>query len=473
MAEKQYVDKAGLTELVSQTKSYVDSKISAIPKPWTVSSDAVVTSYPIIRTGGAYLSTGELLAGDEGNLGYQNIPGAIFGSGSEGVEYGYLNDAPISPALLLAADSSESSSSGSFSFSGLTFTQWPATVLAEAANGEGSSAPTQARRGAMDVIFDAQGKGRSSLPGLHFRSWTQSGRVQGEAVLDPTTFGTVTTPSVILTSDNWEQHIALSDVQNSIQDIKNALCVTDIDFPYLELESADLTKAVQIMTNGNYGGDRSGGGMGIRFRSNDGNGTAPQSYGNLALKAEPAHGWDYVLTLPNETGTLATRNYADDVVATLESKVTTQQVGYIRWILTAAQDDLNLYSIPKEATGVEADIWFYKGTSTVSNNLYIGFGTTDSTHPHATWSTISYENINESTGDLNTAPHLKIFMSREPGSATAKYLVIDMNRASLIPDSGTSSYLIDKIVCDKPQYARILGIVRIYLKGDMAPQIVS
>lgn len=83
------------------------------------------------------------------------------------------------------------------------------------------------------------------------------------------------------------------------------------DSPYLELESADNTKSIQIMTDGTYTGNESSRGMGIRFFSSDGSG-ALQGYGNLALKADPRHGWDYVLTLPNETGTLATRNYVDD-----------------------------------------------------------------------------------------------------------------------------------------------------------------
>ena len=93
-----------------------------------------------------------------------------------------------------------------------------------------------------------------------------------------------------------------------IRDITGALYVTDIDFPYLELESTDLTKSVQVMTDGSFGSDDSNRGMGIRFRST----ADARTYGNLALKADPAHGWDYILTLPNETGTLATRNYVDD-----------------------------------------------------------------------------------------------------------------------------------------------------------------
>ena len=93
-----------------------------------------------------------------------------------------------------------------------------------------------------------------------------------------------------------------------IDNITQALYVANIDFPYLELESPDLTRSVQIMTDGSWGGDDSNRGMGIRFRSTE----DARTYGNLALKADPAHGWDYVLTLPNETGTLATRNYVDD-----------------------------------------------------------------------------------------------------------------------------------------------------------------
>lgn len=84
------------------------------------------------------------------------------------------------------------------------------------------------------------------------------------------------------------------------------------DEPYFVMTSADNTKSIQLMTNGAWGGnDADGTGMGIRFFSSDGQNTE-QGYGNIALKAEPTHGWDYVLTLPNETGTLATRNYVDD-----------------------------------------------------------------------------------------------------------------------------------------------------------------
>ena len=84
------------------------------------------------------------------------------------------------------------------------------------------------------------------------------------------------------------------------------------DDPYFVMTSADNTKSIQVMTNGAWGGnDADGTGMGIRFFSSDGQNTK-QGYGNIALKADPRHGWDYVLTLPNETGTLATRNYVDD-----------------------------------------------------------------------------------------------------------------------------------------------------------------
>ena len=80
------------------------------------------------------------------------------------------------------------------------------------------------------------------------------------------------------------------------------------DDPYFVMTSADNTKSIQVMTNGSFDGDNTNSGMGLRFQSFDGN----AAYGNLALKADPTHGWDYVLTLPNETGTLATRNYVDD-----------------------------------------------------------------------------------------------------------------------------------------------------------------
>ena len=80
------------------------------------------------------------------------------------------------------------------------------------------------------------------------------------------------------------------------------------DEPYFVMTSADGEKSIQLMTNGSYDGDQSDSGMGLRFQSFDGN----AAYGNLSLKAVPTHGWDYILTLPNETGTLATRNYVDD-----------------------------------------------------------------------------------------------------------------------------------------------------------------
>lgn len=456
MAEKQFLDQEGLTELVNQTKSYVDSEIAANAGPWTVSGNRATTSYPIVKIPGVYLSTGDELGTPSD--GYHAIPGAIFGSGPNGVGYGYQNAAPISPALILATDYA-----GTTGVSGLTFSATHATTLADAA-WDGNAAVKARQDGAMDIIFDQRGVGTSGMPGLHFRYWDPNGHLGGEAALEATMLGTPASPSVILTSDNWQQHLG------SISDITNALHVTDENHPYLKLESTDNSKEVQVMTGGYFGGDDSNGsGMGLKFQSKDTGGQdKPQDYGNISIKADPRHGWNHVLTLPNETGTLATRNYADDAI---DAKVTTQQIGFIRNISPSAQDEYNLYDIPEEATGVEVDVWFYCSSGTVSNNLYIGFGTTNASYPHATWETIQYDYISEATADLNTAPHLKMFMSREPGSATAKYLVMNMGRGSLAPTRGSSSYLIDKIVCDKPQNARIFGFVRIYLKGDMAPQI--
>ena len=165
------------------------------------------------------------------------------------------------------------------------------------------------------------------------------------------------------------------------------------------------------------------------------------------------------------THTLAT---TDDI-----PRYTTQQISYIRNVASAAQDERILYDIPAEATGVEADLWFYRASGTVTTSLYIGFGTSNSTFPHASWTGINSSKFSNTSDDLNTAVHVKMFMSRELNSATAEYLVIDMSGiSSSLPTSGTSSRWINKIVCDKPQNARIFGIVRTYLKGD-APQIVS
>ena len=93
------------------------------------------------------------------------------------------------------------------------------------------------------------------------------------------------------------------------------------DEPYFVMTSADGMKSIQLMTNGSWGGrDSDGVGMGLRFQSFDGN----AAYGNIALKADPSHGWDYVLTLPTETGTLATRNYVDDQLSDATSNMQTQ-----------------------------------------------------------------------------------------------------------------------------------------------------
>ena len=112
----------------------------------------------------------------------------------------------------------------------------------------------------------------------------------------------------------------LSSINISLRDIKNVLVGTDEDFPYLELRSTGGAASVQIMTDGNYGNDNSNRGMGIKFQSSN-NGA---DYGNLALKADPIHGWDNVLTLPNETGILATRNYVDDSRGIIVETVTLQ-----------------------------------------------------------------------------------------------------------------------------------------------------
>ena len=96
-----------------------------------------------------------------------------------------------------------------------------------------------------------------------------------------------------------------------INSITNSLRVINEPGPYLKLTSENRERSIQIMTNGAFDGHNTNSGMGIKFQSQDGQGV-PQSYGNIALKADPSHGWDYVLTLPTETGTLATRNYVDD-----------------------------------------------------------------------------------------------------------------------------------------------------------------
>lgn len=112
-----------------------------------------------------------------------------------------------------------------------------------------------------------------------------------------------------------------------INSITNSLMVINEPGPYLKLTSENRERSIQIMTNGAFDGNNTNSGMGIKFQSKDQGGQDdPQSYGNIALKADPRHGWDYLLTLPNETGTLATRNYVDDRLSFSSTPPSTAQV---------------------------------------------------------------------------------------------------------------------------------------------------
>ena len=84
------------------------------------------------------------------------------------------------------------------------------------------------------------------------------------------------------------------------------------DKTYFVIENTSSNTSIELVTNGDLGWSQDGqqggqSGLGIKFATKDSG-----NYGTLGLQAMPELNWYNVLTLPTETGTLATQNYVDD-----------------------------------------------------------------------------------------------------------------------------------------------------------------
>lgn len=134
------------------------------------------------------------------------------------------------------------------------------------------------------------------------------------------------------------------------------------DSPYLILKGADNN--IQITLDGSLTDSESDSGMGVRFQLNN---TQDHRYGSVALKAAPAQNWYHVLTLPNETGTLATQNYVtDEIMSEIGTKSSPFYLGYFDQLCVRA---LDMRSV---AAGGTSDGTLYCGELRATGDVTVG-----------------------------------------------------------------------------------------------------